>query len=121
LKKRSKKLFLLGVPLVAASAFAQEPRHCLPIQFARGAYSSIVRGSAGSDEPFPCYTLATGKGQTATLRFVGTNGNMAFSIDGVVDDRDAFSFSTEVKTYKFEVFQTLRSPPAPFALDVTVK
>ncbi len=46
---------------------------------------------------------------------------MAFSIDGVVDDRDAFSFSTEVKTYKFEVFQTLRSPPAPFALDVTVK
>ncbi|HEX3993343.1 MAG TPA: hypothetical protein VHX39_19385 [Acetobacteraceae bacterium] len=45
---------------------------------------------------------------------------MAFSIYDVVDDRDAYTFKTEAKTYKFTVFQTLRSTPDPFTLLVSV-
>jgi hypothetical protein len=107
---------LLGI----TPAFAQQPTHCTPIHFTRGTSSASLSGRVGSDEPFPCYTLATGRGQTATLKFTKTNGNMVFSIDGVVDDRDAYSFKTEAKTYKFTVFQTLRSTPDPFVLMVSV-
>ena len=46
---------------------------------------------------------------------------MAFSIDGLVDDRDSYSFRTDAKTYKFTVFQTMRAAPGPFALMVSVK
>jgi hypothetical protein len=104
-----------------SAALAQEPTNCMAIHFATGRSSATVRGSVGStDEPFPCYTLATGKGQTATLKFTKTNGNMAFTIYGLVDDQDGYSFKTEAKTYKFIVFQTLRSTPDPFALQVSV-
>ena len=105
-----------------SAALAQEPTNCMAIHFATGRSSATVRGSVGStDEPFPCYTLATGKGQTATLKFTKTNGNMAFTIYGLVDDQDGYSFKTEAKTYKFIVFQTLRSTPDPFALQVSVE
>jgi hypothetical protein len=117
------RALLAATLLVGGSAaLAQEPTNCTPIHFATGQSSATVRGSVGSsDEPIPCYTLATGKGQTATFKFTKTNGNMAFSIYGLVDDRDSYSFTAEAKTYKFIVFQTLRSTPAPFALMVSVK
>ena len=111
----------LAIALVSLPALAQEPTNCKPIHFAPGAFSATVSGSVGSDGPFPCYTLATGKGQTATFKFTKTNGNMAFSIYGLVDDRDAYTFKTQAKTYKFIVFQTLRSLPAPYALVVAVR
>jgi hypothetical protein len=101
--------------LGGSAALAQEPTNCMAIHFATGRSSATVRGPVGSDEPFPCYTLAPGNGQTATLRFTKTNGNMAFTIYGLVDDHDGYSFKTEAKTYKFIVFQTLRSTPDPFA------
>ena len=107
--------------LVACPALAQEPTNCTPIHFAKGASSATVSGTVGSDEPFPCYMLETGKGQTATLRFRKTNGNMAFTIYGLVDDRDRYSFKTEAQTYKFIVFQNLRSTPDPFSLMISVK
>ena len=66
--------------LVAYPALAQEPTNCIPIHFTKGASSTTVSGTVGSDEPFPCYTLETGGGQTATLRFRKTNGNMAFHL-----------------------------------------
>jgi hypothetical protein len=103
------------------AALAQGPTNCTPINFARGQSSMTVNGSVGSEEPLPCYTLATSKGQTATFKFIRTNGNMAFSIYGLVDDRDSYSFRTEAKTYKFIVFQTLRGLPSPFALMVSVQ
>jgi len=108
---------LLGI----TPAFAQQPTTCTPIHFARGTSSASLSGRVGSDEPFPCYTLATGRGQTATLKFTRTNGNMAFTIDDVVDDRDSYSFKTAARTYKFTVFQTLRSTPDAFTLMVSVK
>src|SRR5208337_338698 len=107
--------------LGASAALAQEPMNCTPIRFAQSQSSATVRGSVGSDEPFPCYMRATGKGQTATFKFARTKGNMAFTIYGLADDRDSYSFKTEAKTYKFIVFQTLRAAPASFALSVSVK
>lgn len=112
---------LTAMLLFGSAALAQEPTTCTPIHFARGQSSATLNGSVGSDEPFLCYTLATGKDQTATFKFIKTNGNMAFSIYGLVDDRDSYSFRTEAKTYKFIVFQTLRALPSPFALMVSVK
>ncbi len=109
-------LFLAG-----SSALAQQPASCTPVRFATGQSSATISGAVGSDGLFPCYTLAAGIGQTATFRFTKTNGNMAFSIDGLVDDRDSYSFRTDAKTYKFTVFQTMRAAPAPFALMVSVK
>jgi hypothetical protein len=64
----------------------------VPIKFVAGQSSASVTGSVGSDEPFPSYSLDVGKGQTANLKFTKTNGNMAFTIYGVVDDRDSYSF-----------------------------
>ncbi len=107
--------------LAASPAMAQEPANCTPIKFARGASSATVTGMVGSDEPFPCYTLVTGSGQTATLKFRKTNGNMAFTIDDVASDRDAYTFKTAAKTYRFFVIQNMQAPPAPYALMVTVK
>ena len=102
-------------------AYAQEPTNCTPIHFVRGQSSATVKGVVGSDEPFPCYALVTGKGQTATFGFTKTNGNMAFSIYGLVDDRDSYSFKTEANTYKFIVVQNMRALPEPFALMISVK
>ncbi len=107
--------------LVGSAALAQQPAGCTPVRFATGQSSATITGAVGSDEPFPCYTLAAGKGQTATFKFTRTNSNMAFTIDGLVDDRDNYSFRTEAKTYKFTVFQTMRAAPAPFALLVSLK
>ena len=115
-------IFATALLLEGSSAFGQEPTNCTPIHFAKGESFAVVRGSVGSDDPVPsCYTLATGKGQTATFKFTKTNGNMAFSIYGLVDDRDGYSFKTEAKTYKFIVFQNLRATPDPFALMVSVQ
>lgn len=114
---------LLLAALSPAGAQAPSPAgaRCTAIHFARGASSAQVSGVVGSDEPFPCYTLATGNGQTASLKFTRTNGNMAFSIDDLADDRDAFEFKTAAKTYRFTVFQTLRAPPGPYTLMVSVR
>jgi hypothetical protein len=95
--------------LVCSSALAQEPTKCTPVHFAAGKSFATITGSVGSDAPFPCFTLATGKGQKATFTFTKTNGNMAFSIYGVVDDQESYSFKTEARSYKFMMFQTLRS------------
>ncbi|WP_158933197.1 hypothetical protein [Acidisphaera sp. S103] len=108
-----------GLILLASPAFADEP--CTPIHFARGATFAVVSGTAGTDGPSPCYTLQTGKGQIATLKFTKTDGNMAFTIEGLVDDRDDYTFKTEAKTYTFGVFPTLRSNPTPFSLRVEVR
>ena len=115
------RTLLLAVAISPSiAAMAQQPTNCTAVQFPRGAFSTTVSGSVGSDEPFPCYTLSTGNGQTATLKFTRTNRNMAFTIYDVVDDRDSYTFRTQAKIYKLIVFQTLRAVPAPFTLALSV-
>ena len=86
------RLTLFFIILYSGSSFAQEPTNCTPIRFERGQSSATVTGSVGSEDPLPCYTLAAGSGQTASLKFVRTNGNMAFSIYDLIDNRDSYSF-----------------------------
>lgn len=117
----ARALLLAAVLLSPAIASAQQPAHCTPIDFPRGASSAAVSGTAGSDEPFPCYALTTAYGQTASLNFAKTNGNMAFTIDGLIDDQESYTFKTAARTYRFIVFQTLRATPTPFTLSVSVR
>ena len=50
---------------------------------------------ARNDEPFACFALATGRGQTATVRLVqGPKDDVAFNIVGVVDNRESHTFKT---------------------------
>jgi len=101
-----------------ASAMAQE---CIPIRFARGASSGTVSGMASSEESSPCYTIATGREQTARVHLVRKGPDTAFTIPGVVDNRD-FTFKTEARTYIINVYQTFRrSGRGPFTLGVSVR
>ncbi|MEL6317634.1 MAG: hypothetical protein AAFR16_08370 [Pseudomonadota bacterium] len=90
--------------LGSGAAHAQQ---CKAIKFAPGTVSAEVRGVAPA-EGVRCYTLRTGAGQTAALR-VTEGRNTAFSIEGLVDARDAYTFRTEAKTYRILVLQVLRA------------
>ena len=88
---------------------------------------ATVRGIAQSmDTPDSgsCYTLTTANGQTATLTIITTspNDDTAFTIPGVVDNQQNYSFKTEAKTYTIAVYLTFaRQPDRPFTMRVTVK
>jgi hypothetical protein len=111
------------------AAFSATPAlACTPIHFAPGTSSATVKGIAqstgDSDAPIKaCYTLATGKGQTATLKMIeGPKDDAAFTIPGVVDNHDAYTFKTEAKTYTINVYRTFpREPDEPFTLQISVK
>jgi hypothetical protein len=111
---------LLSALTVAAHAQQQQ---CTPIRFALGASTATLHGTARSDPPFACYTLATGPLKTATIRIVqGSKSDIAFNIEGLVDNRHSYTFKTEAKTYKIEVYRTFaRRPDQPFTMQVSVK
>ncbi|MGA8756775.1 MAG: hypothetical protein WB611_10640 [Stellaceae bacterium] len=112
---------------VLTSPAALAAQKCIPIHFARGAWSATVRGIAQSmDTPDSgsCYTLTTAKGETATLTIITTSpdDDTAFTIPGVVDNQQNYSFKTEAKTYTIAVYLTFaRQPDRPFTMRVTVK
>lgn len=113
---RSAAFLALCALLFAAAAQAQR---CEPIRFQRGHDSGTVRGVAPPDDVV-CYELATGAGQKANVKVTGQN--VMFSIDGVIDGQDKYSFTTEKKTYRILVGQLMRAVSgAPFSLAVSVK
>jgi hypothetical protein len=69
-------------------------------------------------DSFACYTLATGKGQTATLKLTCANSETAFTITDVIDYRVEDSFKTEARTCQIDIYQMSRVAinPAPFTL-----
>jgi hypothetical protein len=103
--------------LVAAGAV--QAQSCEPIQFKRGHSSGTVRGIAPPDDVV-CYELRTGADQRADVSVEGNN--IMFSVSGLVDGRDQYSFATEKKTYRIDVGQLMRSiSDEPFALTVSVR
>ena len=93
---------------------------CQPIRFEAGHASTTLRGMAPV-EAVACYSMATGRGQTATLK-VTAGGNTVFTIDGLIDAQDDYSFTTAHKTYRILVGQLMRAvSPEAFVLTVTVK
>ncbi len=112
------------MPTLAATAFAedlQESRfaaECQEIRFQRGHSSGTVRGVA-PPEGVVCFRMTTAASQTANLKITGRN--VMFSVNHV-DGRDAYSFTTEKKTYRIEVVQLMRSlTDEPFSLSVSIR
>jgi hypothetical protein len=71
-----------GILLSALTVAADAQPQCTPIRFALGASTATLRGTARSDPPFACYTLATGPRKTATIRILqGAKSDMAFNIE----------------------------------------
>ena len=93
---------------------------CETLQFKRGESSGTVNGLAPPDDLI-CYQLTTGQGQTATLR-VMAGQNIIFSISGVVDAQNSYTFTTEKKTYEITVGQLMRAvTDEPFSLFVAIE
>ena len=106
---------LLALPMGALAKTG-----CKPMQFAHAASTAIIHGTAPAEDTV-CFTLATGKGQTASLK-VTSGRNTVFGIDGLVDAQDSYLFTTEHKTYEIDVGQLERSvTPEAFAIDVSVQ
>jgi hypothetical protein len=120
-------MFMIRASLFAAAllipmpALSQTPPACTKIQFEKGSNSATLNGMVGSDGPFPCYYLQAEAGQTASFWFNRENGNTAFSIAGVADNKTKYTFKTEAKTYTFVVFQMMGANPAPYSLHVGVR
>lgn len=101
---------------VAAAAQAENCEH---IRFQSGAYSQTVHGIAPPDDVI-CYEITTRAGQTADITVTGNN--VIFSIGGVIDAQDSYSFTTEKRTYQIFVGQLMRSVTnQPFELMVSIK
>jgi hypothetical protein len=94
--------------------------HALP--FAGGATSATLKGMALSDTLFACYTFAAARGLTAAIKLTQANQDTAFNVGGIVDSRTEYSFRTEARTYRIDVYQIPRDRrDAPFAMEVSVK
>jgi hypothetical protein len=112
---------ILLLPLFASPA-AHAQQKCTPIHLTQEQSSSIVKGVAAND-PLACYSLTARSGQTVTLSIVkqSSKDDTAFTIPGVVDNQDKYTFKTEAKTYQIFVYLTFaRQPPRPFSMQVTV-
>jgi hypothetical protein len=117
---------LLTGALTSVSADAQD--RCMPIQFAHGATSATVKGMAPSGtepsipQPFACYTFTAVRGQTATIKLTQANQDTAFNVGGIIDSRTNYSFQTEARTYRIDVYQMNRGRrDVPFAMEVSLK
>jgi len=111
---------LLTAVALCGAPMARAADACKPIRFEPGHNSMTLRGSAPANDVV-CYEMKTGPGQTATLKVV-SGDNTIFSIDGMVDAQDSYSFKTEKRTYRVHVGQLMRAEaPEAFAIDVSVK
>jgi hypothetical protein len=106
--------------VVSGGADAWAADDCKPIRFDANRVSATIHGEA-PPEDVVCYTLTTGRGQRAALK-VTAGRNTIFSIEGLVDARNAYDFTTEQKTYRILVGQLLRAvAPEAFAISVSVR
>lgn len=109
----------LALAFISMSKLSEAREPCTPINFSSGESSAIVEGIAPV-ESIVCYTLKTGANQNASIEV--TDGlNIVFSILGIVDAQDRYSFRTEATTYEIQVSQLMRSvKDEPFVLAVRV-
>lgn len=117
-----KKIFGLFILVLSMSTFGVatvQAENCETILFQRGAYSHTVKGVVPSDGTI-CYQIATRDRQTVDITIAGNN--VIFSIGGVIDAQDRYSFTTEKKTYQIFVGQLMRSiTNESFELMVSIK
>lgn len=100
---------VLVLMLVAAQP-ATASAACRSISFERGASSALVRGVAPADG-INCLRFGAGNGQDVQMSVRSVRDQVAFSVDGVADDRDNLRFRSTKKTYEIRVFQTVGQSP----------
>jgi hypothetical protein len=109
--------------LLLASPVARAQQTCTPLRFPAGQTTIVVTGTARTDPPFACYFLTTQADQTASINILSQSpkDDTAFNIEGLVDNQDKYSFRTQNKTYRIDVYLTFaRQLPRPFSMQVTV-
>jgi len=91
---------------------------CIPIQFGDKKDTIVVSDSVSPRET-RCYRLDTVEGDKVTVKVVHGK-NVVFSIEGVVEAQDTFTFTAENMSYRVIVGQLLRSTrPQAFQISVT--
>ncbi len=112
---------LLSTLMLAAQAVSAASSHCEAVQFKTGSFSATVQGDV-DPEGVRCYSIATAKGQTADLSVKSKHNNTIFSIEGLADGRDQYTFTTEKKTYKIFVGQLMKAVEKDhFTLTITIR
>ena len=99
-------LRIITAVFFAVSANGAVAQYCPEIKFARGASSGEVSGQVSDTLPL-CFLFGSGEGQTARLQLFGSE-NACFTVAGVIDCQDDFSFRTQGRTYEVGVFQLFR-------------
>ena len=125
--------FFLGTPWAACAAAiawigmpAQAAGACQTIQFKPGTSSTELRGMAAPDPSGAggsrgCYRFSTRQGQKVRMAVRSPQEQVAFTVDGVADNRDRLEFTSEKRVYEFTVYQTLRSTQAvPYVFTLSI-
>jgi len=94
---------------------------CRAIRFDPGATSATVQGSAPA-EGVECLRFGAGNGQTVQLSVKSPHDQVAFSIDGVTDNRDQFSFKSRKQNYDVLMHQTMKAvAPVRYELTLSIR
>lgn len=117
--------FLLSSLLLLLSlgaAYAQHAPGCpvTEVRFPKGSSGTIISGMAPWDDIL-CFDLGVRAGQQVTMRIL-EGSNTIFTVYGVADARNDFSFVAPSNQVQFLVSQLLRAPgPEPFRLQIDVR
>ena len=98
---------LIAVLLLSLWATTAVSQNCSEIRFDRGSSSGEVGGQVTEGWPM-CFVFGTGAGQLARLQLFGSE-NTCFTVPGVTDCQDDYSFYTGSGFYQVNVFQLFRS------------
>lgn len=116
LRLRCIGLVLAGLPLMAA---ADPP--CKTISLSPGANSTEIQGVA-PPEGVQCLRFSTEKGQTVRIAVKSPKNQVAFTLDGMVDNREKFQFTSEKRSYDVLLHQmTSAAKPVDYALTLSIK
>ncbi len=108
-----------GLALLPLAAAADPP--CKTISFKPGASSAEIRGEAPA-EGVQCLRFGVGKGQTVRVSVKSPQKQVAFTIDGLVDNREKYQFTSEQKTYDLLMHQTFNAvTPVGYVLTLSIK
>ena len=94
---------------------------CRLIEFQKGSSSAQVRGQAPA-EGAECLKFSARRGQNVQVSVQSVHDQVAFSIEGLIDDRLQHTFMSEKKSYKLLIFQTMKAvAPVKYVLTLSIR
>lgn len=109
--QRSLAIALAVMASSVCGQLAQAEAPCRTIQFQAGASSITISGSVDPDAT-QCFHFSTRQGQNVRVAITSKDQNTVFSILGLVDARDQYTFKSQKQTYEIVVGQLMRSATA---------